>query len=203
MSKKMIPVMMAAALMMTALPAEAAGDLSNVSPSGDTAVTGKVEETDVGDVTYTISIPEKIDFGTLQQPEDQEEAHICQKQMTIKAEYVDGLQEGTRVAVLVKDSAETEDSTDFKIVGQDLTNSGQKLVYTIENAAVPGTLINQGTRYPNGYLVSTFKEVGDSTTLDLKLDQNQLYGKYLPQWAGNYKGTLNFYSTVVDINSIN
>lgn len=194
--------MMAAACVLTAVPAQAA-NLTETSPTGDTSVTGQVVDTDKGDVTYIVSIPDKVDFGTLQKPENSEEPHNMIQTMTIEAEEIAGLDSGDRVAVLVKDATDTGESENFKIVGQDVSNKGKELIYEISNKLSSDVPIQSGTRFPNGYLVSAFAQTGDSTELTLTLDQNQLVDKYLPEWVGNYKGTLNFYSTVTDLNSVN
>lgn len=200
MKKRMIPAVLTAALALTAVPV-AAAELTEASPAGDTSVTGYVADGSAGDVTYVISIPDKIDFGELQQPDSNESAPVVQTG-TVTAEVIEGLQQGSRVAVLVKDAADTEENPSFRIVGQNVANSGKELTYSITDSTTSADVLS-GTRYSNGYLVGLFQNAEESVELKLTLNQNQLFNKYLAEWAGNYKGTLNFYSTVASAGSFN
>ncbi|MEG2641902.1 MAG: hypothetical protein RSA71_05430, partial [Eubacterium sp.] len=52
-------------------------ELTDVTPGGATEVTGVVLATEPGDVTYRITIPETINFGTLRKPAaDDTTSHI-------------------------------------------------------------------------------------------------------------------------------
>lgn len=203
--KRIFSAALAAALALTVVPAvqaSASSELTNGSVSGDTSITGHVSAGEgIGNVTYVVSIPDKIDFGELVQP-DTNSSDPVTRAGTVKAEIVESLPEGYRVAVFVKDAAASESSKDFRIIGQDSTNKGKELIYTITNEASQANLLT-GTEYPNGYLVGAFQNTGDTVNLTLALDQNQLYGEYLSNWAGNYKGTLNFYSSVESVGSLN
>lgn len=180
---------------------QAAPEMSQNSASGDTPVTGRVEETDTGNVEYVVSVPDKIDFGTLKKPDTGDAGQYATRYGTVKLESVENLPDGCRIAVFVKDAADTAENPDFRIIGQDYANQGKELVYTITNQSSQANLLS-GTRYLNGYLVGAFVGAGDNTNLQLDLDRQQLYGVDLSEWTGNYKGTLNFYSKVVDLTSL-
>ena len=145
---------------------------------------------------------QKIDFGDLKQPEDSMGEYYKEKDATVKAEVITGLQDGYRVAVLVKDAADSEENPQFRITGQDPANKGKNLYYTIKNASTLANL-QDGNRYTNGYLVAAFTNAEETVDLRLTLDQMQLFGEDMSDWVGNYRGTLNFYSKVADLNSIN
>jgi len=206
MQKRWIPVMTAIALILGSSPVSASdaangNTVTDALPAGDTTVTGKVEDAEHGDVTYIISIPDKVDFGTLSQPESNAASPV-ERTAAISASEINGLNTGTsRVAVLLKDSAA---DGGFKLIGQDSANSGKELEYSIYTVAGnTETNVTSQNKYPNGYLIVLFQETGNKIDLKLKLDQNQLYGQELSGWVGNYKGTLNFYSTVGSIGSFN
>ena len=58
-----------------------------------------------------------------------------------------------------------------------------------------------GTWYANGFLFNTFTAGGQEATEQLKLNRNQLYNRDLSIWGGQYTGTLNFYTKIVNINA--
>ncbi len=193
MKKRLISTVVLAGMLLS-VPALAA-DLSNTSVTGDTTVTAKVVGADTGNVTYTVTIPDKIDFGELKQPANSVSDPV-NKDATVKPEIINGLPDGYRVAVFVKDAADTEEDPSFRVIGQDSANRGKVLTYTIKNSSTQANLLD-GNRYTNGYLVGSFQNTDESTSLRLTLDQMQLFGQDLSAWAGNYKGTLNFYTRVM------
>lgn len=52
-----------------------AGTLTDQSPSGNTEVIAHIDGVVPGNVSYKISIPDVVDFGTLVQPETQENSN--------------------------------------------------------------------------------------------------------------------------------
>lgn len=188
-------IWMSAVLMATALPVWATQNLTDVNPSGDTTVTADVSN---GDVAYIISIPETIDFGKLTPPPDNTTPHIKEVSYTVGAVQIEGLDTKTsRVAVLLKDSTA---GTGFQITGSDASNSGKTLSYSVLGAG--DAAISEGKIFPNGYLLTAFQKANDTVSGTLKLDQNQLYGKDMNAWAGNYQGTINFYSKIATIKDV-
>lgn len=185
-------IWMGAVLMAMAFPVRAEQTLTDINPSGDTTVTADVSN---GGVAYIISIPETIDFGRLTSPTDNKTAHMKEVGYTVGAVQIDGLDTTTsRVAVLMKDSA---GGKGFQITGQDTANAGKTLAYSVLGRG--GADLSGGQIFANGYLLAAFEKKDQSVSGSLQLDQNQLYGKDLSSWAGNYQGTIRFFSRIASI----
>ena len=180
----------------TIMETQATENLTDVSKAGTTAVEADIIDDGSGLVTYIVSIPEKIDFGTLQMPEDNSAAHPKQVEFDVSAVQIEGLNTATsRVAVLMKDAA---NSATFQIKGVSDTNTDKVLTYNVLTFA--GADITTGTSYPNGYLFAAFSATGQTISGTLSLEQNQLLeDPNLKNWAGDYMGTINFYTTIGDI----
>lgn len=210
--KKCIAGVVLAALLLTAVPVSAK-NLTDVQPSGDTDVTGVVSGQNPGGVTYTIAIPDTIDFGTLSQPSDDKDSHFKDVGFEVTATEINNLQPNTFVAVLMKDVEASETDMGFRISGQDNVNSGKSLYYDvyaypsedIKDSVIPinGTVEHPTHAYPNGYAFTFFQEPGTTVSGTLRLNQNQLYMQNLTQWAGNYKGTIRFFSTIASPKDVN
>lgn len=188
--KKRILVLAMAATMMFSATSVFATEMSNLTPEGDVDVTAKVSN---GAVSYVVSIPEAVDFGTLTQPADNTAANIVQKPIVVEATELTGLSVGNKLVVLVQDEVNRAENG-FFITGQDNSNSGKKLSYDIVN--IDSKSISDGSLYPNGYLMCVFSNAKEQLEFNLNLDQNQLYGVDLNSYAGSYKGTLSFYSKI-------
>ena len=205
MKKKMMAVLLGIGLMLAAIPA-AAEELTNVTPGGSTQVEADIVNGDSGEVSYIIAIPEKIDFGTLQIPEDTSVAHPKKVDFEVSAIEINGLDVTLqRVAVLLKDS-ETGTET-FKITqisGSNVMEERKELEYKVLNAA--GVDVTSGTMYPNGFGYAAFSAAGQSVNGMLSLEQNQILDKdpnpKIENWAGDYAGTINFYTTIVNLTQI-
>lgn len=176
-----------------------AQNLTETAPSGSTEVTGVVSNQNPGGVSYIIAIPDKVDFGTIQQLGDNSTAHPKDVTFAISATEITNLTQG-QVAVLMKDGT-GDGVADFRIHGKDTVNTGKSLKYSVLDATDKDIQI--GTTYPNGNLIATFKATGNTVKGTLRLDQNQLFMEDLTKWAGNFSGTINFYSTVVTVDDIN
>lgn len=66
---KFISAIMAAMLAATGVVSVSAATLTNENPDSSTEVTARIEGTQPGDVSYVITIPDVVDFGTLAQPQ--------------------------------------------------------------------------------------------------------------------------------------
>ena len=66
---KFISAIMAAMLAATGVVSVSAATLTNENPDSSTEVTARIEGTQPGDVSYVITIPDMVDFGTLTQPQ--------------------------------------------------------------------------------------------------------------------------------------
>jgi len=200
MKKRLFAILLATAMMMGTLTVSAS-ELTNVAPGGSTAVEADILGEDTGDVTYIISIPEKIDFGTLYMPEDDSEAHPKTVGFTVSAVEIKGLDESTsRVAVLLKDAVAAEGK--FQIAGVSGTNNNKILEYSVLNSG--GVDLTTSKPYANGYAFAAFSKAGQAVNGSLKLEQNQLLtDKVIENWAGDYLGTINFYTAIAEIGSYN
>lgn len=201
MKKRIVAILMMMVVATTAFiptTVRAEGEkLTNIEPAGDTSVKADIINGESGDVSYIISIPEKIDFGTLQMPADDTVAHPKKVDFTVSAVEINNLDTTTsRVAVLMKD-ASTGTKT-FQITGASGTNNSKILTYNVLSSA--GVDITSGTNYTNGYLFAAFSAAGQSINGSLSLEQNQLLkDNKLENWAGDYLGTINFYTAIASI----
>ena len=162
--------------------------------AGDTQVTATVDE-NLNKASYVIEIPDTVDFGKIQQPETEENAYST-KDITVSCKQADNLGAGNGIAVLVKDATATQSSDPFCLTHN--TNSDCVLNYEIMNNDAS---IQNGTWYANGFLFNTFTAAGQEATDQLKLNRGQLYNRDLAIWGGEYTGTLNFYTKIVNINA--
>lgn len=181
-----------------------AKEVTDIAPAGDTPVDARILSD--GDVSYIVSIPEKIDFGTLQMPADAATSHEKPVEFKVEAVEIEGLNTNTsRVAVLMKDGTEgNTDSEKFILKGISDTNNGKTLTYDVLGADTNKTNITTGTKYSNGYLFTAFSKAGQSATGTLSLEQNQLRDDpILANWAGNYQGIINFYTAIASVGDFN
>lgn len=178
-----------------------ATDLTSADPAGDTSVEAEIQGEDTGEVSYIISIPEKIDFGTLTMPESDTESHAKTVDFEVSAVEINGLDKSTsRVVVLMSDAA--AELGKFQITGVSGTNNDKVLEYSVLNSA--GIDLTSGKAYDNGYAFAAFYAAGQSISGKLSLEQNQLLeDTEIANWAGDYLGTINFYTTIASIGSYN
>ena len=162
--------------------------------AGDTQVTATVEENS-NKASYVIQIPDTVDFGKIQQPETEGNAYSY-KDITVSCIKADNLGAGNGIAVLVKDATAAESSDPFRLTHNE--NSDCALTYEIMNS---DESIQNGTWYANGFLFNLFTGAGQEATDKLRLNRNQLYNKDLSVWGGQYTGTLNFYTKIVDVHA--
>ena len=206
MKKKVMTVLLAAGLLLAAIPAAAEQELTDVTPEGTTQVEADILDTDSGAVSYIISIPEKIDFGTLQMPEDDTTAHNKTVGFTVAAVEVNGLDAtNQRIAVLMKDSVTGDKTFQIKQISgtgvADETTDLKVLNYLVYTAT--GTNVASGDMYTNGMGFAAFHAAGQSVDGTLSLDQNQLLSDTnIANWAGDYAGTINFYTKIVSLTQI-
>lgn len=148
---------------------------------------------------YVVSIPEKVDFGTLYIPES---AAVNYKttDITVKCVNATDLPSGSAVTVLVKDDDSTSESTTFKL-RQNGTGSDKTLNYEMirENGVNVATSDNWHDSY--GFLYHAFTAAGQSLTNTLRLDQGQLHTKQ-GDWLGAYSGNLTFYVKVANMGNV-
>lgn len=179
-------------------------NLTDAAPAGTTDVTGIVSGAAPGSATYIISIPSKIDFQTLHQPQTNAE-NLKSVSFSIKLTELSNLGNGSVVAVLMKDQDyddRTENPYNFRIIGNGTSNSEKRLDYSVSFTANDMTErkidTSKAAQFPNGYAVYGFNTVGQIKNGTASLDQAQLFGKNLADYSGSYQGTIDFYSTVAN-----
>ena len=198
MKNKLVAGFMAATMMVSVMStgvfAKELNPDSETNKAGDTQVTATVEENE-NKAAYVIEISDKVDFGKIQQPETEGNAYST-KDITVSCIQADNLAAGNAIAVLVKDASAVESSDPFRLTHNE--NSDCALTYEIMNT---GESIQNGTWYSNGFLFNLFTGAGQEATDQLRLNRNQLYNRDLSIWGGQYTGTLNFYTKIVDVHA--
>ncbi|MDO4339032.1 MAG: hypothetical protein Q4C91_13275 [Eubacteriales bacterium] len=203
MKKKMAPLLTAALVAANVVPVLAVDtsggnvndkqDITDTQQTVNTTVVANVSKIDPGDVTYTVSVPSYVDFGEVQRNGEGEYNKVLSGE--VKLTEVNGLDaENNRIAVLVQDTKNGMEG--FRIYGETgkAYSNGQYLGY---NILANSQNLLASTKYSNGFLIGAFMNAEDAVNLEFKLDQNQITGE-LDNWEGSYKGTLTFYSKVVD-----
>ena len=196
MKKKLVAGFMVATMMVSIMSTGVfAKDLDpsdETKKAGNTEVTATVEE-NTNKASYVIEIPDTVDFGKIQQPETEGDAYSY-KDITVSCITADNLAAGNAIAVLVKDATATDMSDPFLLTHN--ANSDCVLTYEIMNN---DESIQNGTWYANGFLFNTFTAAGQEATDQLRLNRGQLYNRDLSVWGGQYTGTLNFYTKIVNV----
>lgn len=109
MKKKLVAGVMATTMMVSVMStgvfAKELNPDSETNKAGDTQVTATVEENE-NKAAYVIEIPDKVDFGKIQQPETEGNAYST-KDITVSCIQADNLAAGSGIAVLVKDATAT------------------------------------------------------------------------------------------------
>ena len=194
-TRKILALSMAVATMVTASTAAFAAELTPSSTTGNTEVTANIQAS--GEVSYTITIPDKVDFGTLTQPETDTDSFKDVK-FTVTATKIENLSDKNRVAVAVKDKDATVDDDQFYITQK--TSPNTKLMYLVYDTDTIGESDNhlaEGVMGNDGYDLAYFKNQGQSATGTIRLNQKQLYGKNIAEIAGDYSGTMVFTSSIL------
>ena len=168
--------------------------LTNTSLNGDTAVEVEVVKNG-NDPTYEVVIPKKVDFGQIQQPTKDGENYVATT-ITVRCEKAENLEEGTGVAVLVKDSTAANENDLFKLKNA-INNELEYKIFNSEEKSV-----GDSNWFTNGYIFGVFTGGGQQATGTLRLDRSQLYDKDLTTWGGKYTGTLNFHTRIAGIKDV-
>lgn len=194
-SIKIVSFVMAASLTALAAVSASAATLTPASPDSSAEVTAKIEGAGPGEVSYIITIPDKIDFGTLTQPQEDVNSYK-DVEYTVTATEITNLSENQWVNVYVKDQGATDEDDRFYIT--QTTEPFTKLSYDVYSGAVSETpsINNGGDMGENGYLLAAFNQTGQEINGVLRLDQKQIYNKNIDEIAGDYKGYMVFHSAV-------
>ena len=179
------------------IPAEAFS-LNQESSNGDTEVVAHIEDEQGGEVRYIVTVPDKVEFGILTQPETEVDSF---KDVPFKVELtsVENLAENYYVMVRIKNQNATKDNSKFYLTQKSLPNTKfqYQLYYSnpVDDYDVPldkGTMVN-----PEGYYLTSFTKVGEKNVGTLRFNQKQLYGKELSEIAGDYSGTMVFTTSII------
>ena len=195
-TRKILALSMAVATMVTASTAAFAAELTLSSTTGNTEVTANIQAS--GEISYVITIPDKVDFGTLTPPETDTDS-FKDVPYEVTAVNIEGLSEDQYVLIRLKDKDATEEDSQFYLTQK--TSPNTKFIYDvydispIENYYIP--LASVSMTEPNGYFLVAFNEIGAKTTGTLRFNQKQLYGKDISEIAGDYSGTMVFTSSIL------
>lgn len=166
-------------------------DLTQEFTSGSTEVVAHIEDEQVGEVQYTVTLPDKVDFGTLTQPETDEDS-FKDVSFDVTLTRVENLAENQYVKVYVKDQSATEEDSAFYMTQTMSPNTKFKYeVYDVnpvneENLPIDSTAMTE----QGGYLFCSFNTTGASKRGTLRFNQKQLYGKDMSEIAGDYSGSM-------------
>ncbi|MDE7431284.1 MAG: hypothetical protein K2N34_05145 [Lachnospiraceae bacterium] len=185
-----------------------AGTLTKETNSGETEVTARILGTDEpGDVSYIITIPDKIDFGTLVQPENENDS-FKDVNFAVTATKITGFENHSNwyVRVKVRDRNFVLDEEERFFLSQktasypDSSSGNNKFEYSV---FLGEDNIVGNRKDENGFNIAFFDATGQEATGTLRLNQNQLYGLELENIAGEYSGCMVFHSSIVSTTSTN
>ena len=194
-TKHLISAFLAASLITATAVSVSAATLTNLSPDYNTEVTATIAGS--GNVTYIITIPSKIDFGTLTQPKTDEDSY---KYVEFEIEATKtALTEGRYISIYLKNYNESDKK--FYITQQDVESPFEISydIYTERAYDSYKTLISDSDELTeNGYHITTFENgtEGAVQPCHVALNQKALYGQDLDEIAGTYSGTITFHSVI-------
>lgn len=191
----------AAILAATSFMSVSAAELTDATVDNSTAVKANIE--DPGSVSYVITIPETVDFGTLTQPDSIDADHYAIYRFDVEATELN-LKSNQGVTVYMKDANSTDNQ--FYLEQQN-TETPFKISYDVYDTTVTVDNINtydpiNSTAEPGtyGYHLCTFlyDAQGRTQPVNLALNQNALYDQTLSDIAGDYSGTITFHSSLFE-----
>ena len=203
-TKKIVTIALAAAMISCVTASVAAETLTETDQSGKTEVTANIKGAapQPGDPTYVISIPDVVDFGTLQQPDNNDSSSFKDVGYTVTLDELNDLDTETQqINVYVKDDkANVDNDQRFRITNK---NDSTKVFY-YDVYSVSGDDLTDETPSVNGenmtsvsgYALTSFNTVGQQLNGTLRIDQAQLYGYQLRDIIGDYSGFMVFYSEI-------
>ena len=194
-AKNFLALSVALVTVATASTAAFALELDQDSSTGNFEVTANIQSP--GKVNYTVTIPEKVDFGTLTQPDTNSDSFKDVK-FEVNATKVENLPDRKRLAVYVKDQNATADDGFFYITQK--TSPNTKLRYDVYDTSKIEDIdypLSDDEMDPDGYLFKYFRHTGEYSIGTLRLNQKQLYDKDIYEIAGDYSGYMVFTTSIV------
>ena len=199
--KKLIALLIAVVIVTSSVLSVSAATLTDVTVDNSTAVKANIE--DPGSVSYVITIPETVDFGTLTQPDSIDVDHYAIYRFDVEATELN-LKSNQGVTVYMKDANSTDNQ--FYLEQQN-TETPFKISYDVYDTTVTVDNINtydpiNNTAEPGtyGYHLCTFlyDAQGRTQPVNLALNQNALYGQTISDIAGDYSGTITFHCSLFE-----
>ena len=199
--KKLIALLIAVVIVTSSVLSVSAATLTDVTVDNSTAVKANIE--DPGSVSYVITIPETVDFGTLTQPDSIDADHYAIYRFDVEATELN-LKSNQGVTVYMKDANSTDNQ--FYLEQQN-TETPFKISYDVYDTTVTVDNINtydpiNNTAEPGtyGYHLCTFlyDAQGRTQPVNLALNQNALYGQTISDIAGDYSGTITFHCSLFE-----
>ena len=199
--KKLIALLIAVVIVTSSVLSVSAATLTDVTVDNSTAVKANIE--DPGSVSYVITIPETVDFGTLTQPDSIDVDHYAIYRFDVEATELN-LKSNQGVTVYMKDANSTDNQ--FYLEQQN-TETPFKISYDVYDTTVTVDNINtydpiNKTAEPGtyGYHLCTFlyDAQGRTQPVNLALNQNALYGQTISDIAGDYSGTITFHCSLFE-----
>ena len=199
--KKLIALLIAVVIVTSSVLSVSAATLTDVTVDNSTAVKANIENP--GSVSYVITIPETVDFGTLTQPDSIDADHYAIYRFEVEATELN-LKSNQGVTVYMKDANSTDNQ--FYLEQQN-TETPFKISYDIYDTTVTVDNINtydpiNNTAEPGtyGYHLCTFlyDAQGRTQPVNLALNQNALYGQTISDIAGDYSGTITFHCSLFE-----
>ena len=202
-AKRILSIALAVLMIAASVVSASAAQLTEQNPNGRTEVTARIDGSVPGNVTYIITIPDVVDFGTLAQPQTNTD-DVKSVDYTVEATKIDGLDPATeQVSVYVKDQNATVD-TDQEFYITNKANSAVSFTYDVYSARgaqmTAQTKVNGGNMSTNGYYLKGFTEQGQTLDGALSFNQRQLYGLNIADIAGEYSGYMVFFSAIESTN---
>lgn len=199
--KKLIALLIAVVIVTSSVLSVSAATLTDVTVDNSTAVKANIE--DPGSVSYVITIPDTVDFGTLTQPDSIDADHYAIYRFEVEATELN-LKSNQGVTVYMKDANSTDNQ--FYLEQQN-TETPFKISYDVYDTTVTVDNINtydpiNKTAEPGtyGYHLCTFlyDAQGRTQPVNLALNQNALYGQTISDIAGDYSGTITFHCSLFE-----
>lgn len=197
-AKKIISIALAAAMAAVSAISVSAAQLTETDPNGQTEVIAHIDGMAPGQVSYIITIPDVVDFGTLTIPADDNEDYDRDVTYTVEATEINGLSGTQTISVYVKDQNATNSDREFRIANKE--NSSIQFGYDIYRSTGDNVneayRVNNGDFFTKGYYLTSFNEEGQVLTGTLRFHQKQLYGRNIADIAGDYSGYMVFFSAI-------
>lgn len=208
-TKRIIAAILSAAVVAASAFSVSALELTDSANEGNTEVTANIAgDSEPGNVSYIIEIPDKLDFGTLTQPDNIDQDHFKDINFKVVAKEINGLEDnpGWNVRVKVRDQNFELDNEERFFISQknvtypEISNGGNKFEYGVY---INGSGITNNRVDENGFNIAFFNAAGEEIDANLRLNQNQLYGLNIEDIAGDYSGYMIFNSSIVKLSTNN